>query len=64
MLLWQEIGDLADVLTPGVAGEVLDDRRLPALSPVVRLWVATVDGERGVGDGVFAAALRCAAWRR
>jgi hypothetical protein len=36
MLLWQELSDLADALTLGVAGAALDDRRLPALSPVVR----------------------------
>jgi hypothetical protein len=53
MLLWQEAGDLADALTLGVTGEVLDDRWLPALLPVVRFWAATDDDERGVAAAEY-----------
>lgn len=47
MLLSQEIGDLADVLTLGAADNHLDDRWLAALLPVQRFWIATDNDEAG-----------------
>ena len=47
MLLWQEVGDLADVLTLGSASGSLADRWLPALIGFERFWIATDDDEAG-----------------
>jgi len=47
MLLWQEIGDLADVLTLGGAEGHVADRWLVALVGFQRFWIATDDDEAG-----------------
>jgi hypothetical protein len=49
MLIWQELGDLADVLTLGSANGRVADRWLPTLLRFGRFWVATdndVEGEK------------------
>jgi hypothetical protein len=49
MLIWQELGDLADVLTLGSANGRIADRWLPTLLQFKRFWIATdndIEGER------------------
>ena len=49
LLLWQEIKDLADVLTLGSASDKLGDRWLLRLLPIKRFWICTDndhDGDR------------------
>jgi hypothetical protein len=41
ILVWQEVGDLVDVLTLGNASGRLTDRWLPCLLPIRRFWIAT-----------------------
>jgi DNA primase len=47
LLLWQEIGGLADVITLGSETGRLADRWLPVLLPVKRFWVTTDNDEAG-----------------
>jgi DNA primase len=49
ILLWQEAGDLVDVLTLGGAGGRLSPRWLPALLSAERVWIAT-DSDEGGND--------------
>ena len=46
-LLWQECGDLADVVTLGSASSRLSDRWVAALLHVRRFWIATDDDAHG-----------------
>jgi hypothetical protein len=47
MLLWQEVGNLADVLTLGSTSGRLDERWLPVLLQVRRFWIVTDADEAG-----------------
>jgi len=53
MLLWQEVGDLADAFTLGAACAALDDRWLPALLSAVRFWIATDNDKRGAAAAKY-----------
>jgi DNA primase len=47
MVIWQECGDLADVLTMGSNTGHVSDRWLPALLQYRRFWIATDNDEAG-----------------
>lgn len=49
LLVWQELGDLADVLTLGGATGTVDNIWLPILLPYKRFWIATDNDEAGAG---------------
>lgn len=47
LLLWQEIGGAANVLTLGAAGSKLAERWIPALLPTRRFWIVTDNDAEG-----------------
>lgn len=47
LLLWQELGDLVDVVSLGSATGRLDDRWVAALLPIKHFWIATDSDDGG-----------------